>query len=94
METDQFLLDKFKEQWTQLGHALDDLIDSYEKCNEKDLSVIDWEDAMKQLDDDFLIVQTKMEMLSAIDTLYKSYRKSSVATERKELTEKAPSKRD
>ncbi len=55
-------------------------IDSYEKCNETNLSLNDWKKAMGHLNDDFIALQTNFEMFTPIETLYKTY-KETVATD-------------
>ena len=73
METQEFLLQKLKEHWAEIGRAIDDLKDSYEQCNMTTFNTDEWKAAATLLDEDFMAVLEHFEALNTIDTLYREY---------------------
>ena len=73
---DTFSMDNcqlIKGNWKSFGLAIDDLKESYDKCSQSELSLEEWNQALENLDDDFIAVQEYFEMLTAIHNLYRAY---------------------
>ena len=71
LDTKDFLFQQYKSHWQKFGQAIDDLKESFEHCSRSSGDRAEWDQAMQNLDDDFILVQEHFEALTVIDSLYK-----------------------